>query len=83
MTITYCRRCALPSTFPNSAFEEDVCGFCRNVEAGRPGTGRPDRGKIRKDMAELFDSVRGSSYFECIVCFSGGKDSTCGRVLEV
>ena len=76
MTTEYCRVCGLPSSFPHSSFEQGTCIFCRNTEAGRPGTGGLNKEKALQDMAELFDSVRGSSYFDCIVCYSGGKDST-------
>jgi 7-cyano-7-deazaguanine synthase in queuosine biosynthesis len=76
MTIEYCRVCALPNSFPHSSFDEGVCIICRNAEAGRPGTGGFNKEKALQEIAELFDSVRGNSYFDCIVCYSGGKDST-------
>lgn len=67
-----CAKCVLPETMPFIAFDESgVCNYCRTH---RPWTRRPE-----SELAEMFDKIRsrdGSP--DCIVAFSGGRDSSYG-----
>ena len=72
--VRHCRTCLMPNTRPRIGFDrEGICNACRNAEA-----------KARVDWSarrvEFLDYVarcraRGGSY-DCIVPWSGGKDST-------
>jgi hypothetical protein len=72
-----CTRCILPGTMPFISFDEQgVCNYCRHYKP---------RNKPRP-MAELLELVapyRRSQGDECIVPFSGGRDSCYGLHLIV
>ncbi len=71
--ILRCKKCILPHTFPNIKFnEQGICNYCLS-ESPRHGVS-----KIREEMEGLFDKVRGlpKGEYDCIVAFSGGKDSS-------
>jgi glucosamine--fructose-6-phosphate aminotransferase (isomerizing) len=66
-----CSKCLLPETFPFIQYDhEGVCNYCKNYVL-------KDRSKNRQNFInnlESFKSVKGSA--NCIVPFSGGRDST-------
>lgn len=70
----HCARCGLPETYETIEFGSDgVCNICRQQEY--------KQAKIdwaaRKQMFEtLIEEHRGKYDYDCIVPFSGGKDST-------
>lgn len=64
-----CTRCILPETMPFISFDENgVCNYCRNYKP---------RNKPRPiaELLELVAPYRRSQGDECIVPFSGGRDS--------
>ena len=69
-----CTRCGLPETYETIEFDsEGVCNICRQKEykdASIDWTAR------RKQLGELVEQYRGKHEYDCIVPFSGGKDST-------
>ncbi|HIO36384.1 MAG TPA: hypothetical protein EYN21_04675 [Candidatus Marinimicrobia bacterium] len=67
-----CKKCVLPETMPCIVFDEEgICNFCRNYRKiklkGRPALERAVSGYRRK-----------SGDPDCIVMFSGGRDSSYG-----
>jgi hypothetical protein len=66
-----CSRCILPETFPFIAFDETgVCNYCRNYRL-------KNQPKPLTDLLELLRPYRRSGgQPDCIVPFSGGRDST-------
>jgi hypothetical protein len=65
-----CSKCILPSTMPFIEFDQSgVCNYCTNYTK-RNGP------KSFDELSRLADSYRRSSGAECIVPFSGGRDST-------
>jgi hypothetical protein len=70
-----CARCVLPETFPGIDFDADgVCNACR--EAPPPGELLAQRGRLRARIDAEIDRVKGRYAHDCIVAFSGGKDSS-------
>lgn len=70
--IRYCIRCVMPSTRPRIVFDDEgVCNACRNAE--RKAT--VDWDGRRKEFLTLADQKRKHPVYDCIVPFSGGKDS--------
>lgn len=70
-----CTRCILPETFPNISFDEQgVCSYCQKAPP-IPEFNRI-RAELRGQIEAVFDEVRGKSEYDCIVAYSGGKDST-------
>lgn len=69
-----CTRCGLPETYETIEFDEfGVCNICRQQEY-KQGTVDWDQRKCMLD--ELIAEYRGKHDYDCIVPFSGGKDST-------
>ena len=70
----YCARCVLPETHETIEFDhEGVCNICRQHEFKKE---RIDWDKKYKDFEEILAQHRGKHSYDCIVPFSGGKDST-------
>ena len=78
---TRCKKCLITEKCPDTKLDsEKICNHCRKVEAGEiPSTPHfmPDADK-RKYVSELdtiLRNTRGERAYDCIVGFSGGKDS--------
>lgn len=68
-----CTRCLLPETADTVTFDEQgVCSVCRNQE--RKQQIAWDERKAMLD--EIVEANRGKGPYDCIIPFSGGKDST-------
>ncbi|MDP3460099.1 MAG: hypothetical protein Q8S09_12575, partial [Hyphomonas sp.] len=67
-----CSKCLLPETMPYIEFDAlGVCNYCQNYEPFRP----KDDSVIRAE----FDKIRSSDGSpDCVVAFSGGRDSSYG-----
>ena len=71
-TMLRCARCIMPETVPFIKYGQDgVCNYCNNYKS-RPLKGRNALGK---EFAE-FRSENGHP--DCLVAFSGGRDSSYG-----
>ena len=69
-----CTKCLLPETHETIIFDEEgVCSVCRQQEYKQQVI---DWGQNKGDLDELIESYRGKYDYDCIVPFSGGKDST-------
>lgn len=70
----YCSRCVMPETSESLTFDEQgVCSVCRQIEVKQSRIDWDARGK---EFDALLDRYRGKYMYDCIVPFSGGKDST-------
>jgi tRNA(Ile)-lysidine synthase TilS/MesJ len=73
--IKRCTKCILSENFPRIKFDENgVCNFCNNELLY--STEAEQISKSFEEVKNLFDSHRGKSEYDAIVCYSGGKDST-------
>ncbi len=69
-----CARCGLPETHETIAFDAaGVCNVCRQHERKRETV---DWAACKSDLDALIEAHRGRFDYDCIVPFSGGKDST-------
>jgi N-acetyl sugar amidotransferase len=69
-----CTRCALPETHESITFDEQgVCNVCRQVEFKQENIDWDER---KTQLTELIETYRGRYDYDCIVPYSGGKDST-------
>lgn len=69
-----CTRCALPETHESITFDAaGVCNVCRQVEFKHEDIDWDSR---REQLGSLIEEYRGKALYDCIVPFSGGKDST-------
>src|SRR5436305_12885670 len=70
-----CTRCVLPDTFPGLAFNAaGVCSLC----AAEPALDEIVRRReaMRGDLERTYQTVRGKGDYDCLVAYSGGKDSS-------
>lgn len=69
-----CVRCGLPETYETIEFDSaGVCNICRQREYRDDSIDWAARGA---QLAELVEEYRGKYEYDCIIPFSGGKDST-------
>lgn len=72
-----CKKCALPETYPGVSFDEDGgCNYCRYFEASEKM-----RNSLKENLQAQFyelieETKRKNGEYDCVVCYSGGKDST-------
>jgi len=74
--IERCSRCVLPGTYPGIGFDSaGVCSFCAGHEAMY---GSIDWNAREKRLERILSRYRGRSggKYDCLVPFSGGKDSS-------
>ena len=69
-----CSKCVLPETFETIEFDENgVCNICRQQIHKQEKINWQER---KKQLDDLIDGYRGQNDYDCLVPFSGGKDST-------
>lgn len=74
ISLVRCSRCGLPETYETIEFDTaGVCNICRQKEF-RDDQIDWDARKIQ--FAALVEEYRGKHEYDCIIPFSGGKDST-------
>lgn len=70
----YCTRCLMPETSESLTFDEEgVCSVCRQIEIKQTAIDWEARGA---EFDEIVAKVKDKHDYDCIVPFSGGKDST-------
>ena len=68
-----CAKCVLPETFPGISFDESgVCNYCRKT----PIPTEEEKREHLERFEELIEKKRGGTGFDCLLAYSGGKDST-------
>lgn len=73
-TLTRCTKCVLPETHETIHFDEKgVCSVCRQQEHKQENI---DWSSRKKDLDVLIEQYRGKHDYDCLIPFSGGKDST-------
>jgi len=70
----YCTKCLYPETQDTLIFDDaGVCSVCRQIEYRDD---QVDWTVRRRELEQLVENYRGKGLYDCIVPFSGGKDST-------
>jgi N-acetyl sugar amidotransferase len=73
-TLKRCARCLLPETYETIEFDgAGVCNICRGAEHKQSAI---DWGERKRLLDRLIEKHRGKGDYDCIVPYSGGKDST-------
>ncbi len=72
-----CKKCALPETYPGIDFDKhDICNYCNYLRASKDMRDSLREG-LKKQFYALIDEIKSRSKdYDCVVCYSGGKDST-------
>jgi len=69
-----CTNCGLPETYETIEFNTDgICNICLQQSYKNENIDWVER---KKSLSELIESYRGKHDYDCIIPFSGGKDST-------
>lgn len=70
-----CSKCVLSDTFPGITFNsENICNFC--LDSGNEKIEIERRQSLKKGLDTVISKYRGKSDYDCVVAFSGGKDSS-------
>ena len=70
----HCTKCVMPETAESLSFDDvGVCSVCRQIEYKQTAIDWTER---RGWLDDLVNEHRGKRDYDCIVPFSGGKDST-------
>lgn len=73
-TLRRCTRCVLPETHETITFDDQgVCNICRQQEVKQD---KIDWQQKKTELDALVEQYRGKYDYDCLVPFSGGKDST-------
>ncbi|OGR03536.1 MAG: hypothetical protein A2284_15865 [Deltaproteobacteria bacterium RIFOXYA12_FULL_61_11] len=68
-----CSTCVLPASFPGEAFDAE--GRCHNCQEHSPEASREARAAGRRELETVYARYRGWGSPNCVLAFSGGKDS--------
>lgn len=69
-----CKRCLLPETYETIHYDDEgICSLCRAAEFKKNEIDWDERKKL---LGRLIEKHRGKGDYDCIVPYSGGKDST-------
>ena len=70
-----CKKCVLNERFIGIRFDDEgICNFCRSAKS--LDQQRSIRGKYEAKFQKLIEQNKGKSSYDCLVAYSGGKDST-------
>jgi len=73
--LTWCRRCVLTSAVPGISFDETgLCSICQKTPP--EDSLAEQRAKSQREMEDVIEKTRGARPYDCVVAFSGGKDSS-------
>lgn len=74
MSLKRCKKCIIPETHETIVFDEEgVCNICRQQEHKQTAI---DWRAKKQELDELIATYRGKHEYDCLIPFSGGKDST-------
>ncbi len=77
LNLKRCTRCILPETMPFISFDsQGVCNYCHNYK-------QRNKPKPKEELFKLVESYRRKHGEDCIVPFSGGRDSCYGLHLII
>ncbi len=68
-----CKKCLLPETYETIEFDQDGCNICKSNTNFKKNINWKKR---EEDLKNLVSKFRGKYDYDCIVPYSGGKDST-------
>lgn len=77
--VKICKSCILPETFKEiSINEEGLCSYCSSHQlvAKKREVSPEYRIQCLNEIDQIINTVRGKNQYDCVVGFSGGKDST-------
>lgn len=67
-----CKKCLLPETYETIEFDDGACNICNSIKKKND----IDWDKRYLELLKISKAYKGKNDYDCIVPFSGGKDST-------
>lgn len=69
-----CSKCLMPETWESINYDDrGLCNICQNAKIKKE---KIDWAKKKKEFEELLSEYKGKGQYDCIIPYSGGKDST-------
>lgn len=70
-----CKTCILPEVFPGVTFnDEGICNYCLSFRGN--GHLESQKAELRQKFLSLIEERRCTGAYDCLVAYSGGKDSS-------
>jgi len=70
-----CTSCVLDERYPGISYDKNgICIYCRQSKIMK--LLQINKNKYEKKFLELIDTYKGKNRYDCLVAYSGGKDST-------
>lgn len=70
-----CIKCILPASFPGISFDDEgICCYCKASPEKKSQDANKD--KYRHKFLELLSAQQNTNGYDCIIAYSGGKDSS-------
>ncbi len=69
----YCSKCVMPETAESLLFKDNACSVCNQIEFKQTNI---DWSEKKIELDKLINEHKNKYDYDCIVPFSGGKDST-------
>lgn len=74
LTLKRCKKCVVPETQETIGFDESgLCNICKGHTIKHKEINWNEK---KKELDEIIESYRGKYDYDCLIPFSGGKDST-------
>ena len=75
--ISFCKKCIMPSSRPRISFDKTgVCNACNNSEKKKLINWDERKKKFLEIIRNLKENKNRNKYYDCVVPWSGGKDSS-------
>lgn len=72
-----CKNCYLPKSYPNIKINhKGICNYCIEKKYTKFVLSNDKKAKLRKDFEKSINDIKGKNKYDCVLLFSGGKDST-------
>jgi Predicted ATPase of the PP-loop superfamily implicated in cell cycle control len=73
-----CKKCILPENFKEVTINDDgICSYCQTntTVAKEVNVTKEQKEAYRKEIDKIIDANKGKGQYDCVVGYSGGKDS--------
>jgi len=74
--VRHCKNCLIPENYPNIKLDNDcICNLCTTRKDGVKNDTVLNK-KMQTEFEKYINKVKGRQKYDCLLLFSGGKDST-------
>ncbi len=74
--IKHCKNCLINEKFPNVKLDKNnICNLCLGERKTKRKNNNLDKNKIKNEFEKYIKNIKGKNKHDCVLLFSGGKDS--------